>query len=155
MSEINCRIGTPTATLKQDRTFIVTELCPHCEHEIEMRWDTDTLGFQAFCPACGGRIMLCDECRHTDLPSPCDYSGDTGRCHHSPPEDTLRPYVVTIEEHISQDFSIAASDIAAAMETARVQYLSGTLVVQPSQPTARLMMAQDQESHEVTEWEEF
>lgn len=68
------------AVPEQDRTFVVTEPCPHCGHEIEMRWDTDTLGFQAFCPVCGQRLMLCDECRHTDSPMLCDYSSETDRC---------------------------------------------------------------------------
>lgn len=35
-----------------ERTYIVTEMCPRCESEIEMRWDTDTMGFKAFCPLC-------------------------------------------------------------------------------------------------------
>ena len=67
------------------RTYIVTEWCAHCESEIKMRWDTDTMGFQAFCPVCGNRLMLCDECRHTDEPSPCDYDGKSDRCHRSSP----------------------------------------------------------------------
>ena len=40
---------------------MVVEVCPHCENEIEMRWDTSTMGFRAFCPVCGNRLMLCDE----------------------------------------------------------------------------------------------
>ena len=36
-----------------ERTYIVTEMCPRCESEIEMRWDTYTMGFKAFCPVCG------------------------------------------------------------------------------------------------------
>lgn len=64
-----------------DRTYTVTEVCPHCESEIEMRWNTDTMGFKAFCPACGKRLMLCDECRHAEEPDPCDYDGQTDSCH--------------------------------------------------------------------------
>lgn len=70
------------------RTFIVTEMCPHCESEIQMHWNTDERGFKAFCPVCGKRLMLCDECRHTcDDECPggvCDYNGQTDTCRHNP-----------------------------------------------------------------------
>ena len=39
------------------RTNIVTELCPHCEREVEMFWDTDVNGFKAFCPYCGRELV--------------------------------------------------------------------------------------------------
>lgn len=69
------------AQLVQDeRTYIVTECCPHCEHEIEMRWNTDELGFEARCPVCGGRLMLCDECQHLDNPCSCDYDRHSDSC---------------------------------------------------------------------------
>jgi len=32
-----------TAEEDSDRTYIVTEMCPHCESEIEMRWNTDLI----------------------------------------------------------------------------------------------------------------
>lgn len=49
----------------ENRTYVVTETCPHCEREVELHgWDTDRDGFKAFCPYCGQRLMLCDECRH-------------------------------------------------------------------------------------------
>ena len=60
----------------------------------------------------------------------------------------LRQYLVTIEEHISQEFSIQAEDIAQA-------YCRGQLVVQPSAPVARLMMARSEDTKEETEWKEF
>lgn len=63
----------------------VTEVCPHCEEEITMIWDTEVMGFHAFCPACGERLMLCDECQHTVCqdgePHNCDYNGATDHCH--------------------------------------------------------------------------
>ena len=72
------------AKLQDGRTYIVTEVCPHCESEIEMRWDTDALGFKAFCPVCGERLMLCDECQHSGPDGgptwPCDYDGTTDTC---------------------------------------------------------------------------
>lgn len=67
-----------------DRTYIVTEMCPHCEHEIEIRWDTNRLGFKAFCPVCGNRLMLCDECLHAGETEGnvggCDYDWLTDSC---------------------------------------------------------------------------
>ena len=72
-----------------ERTYIVTEMCPRCESEIEMRWDTDTMGFKAFCPVCGERLMLCDECRHTEEPSPCDYGMNGDGCWRNPPTPAL------------------------------------------------------------------
>lgn len=68
-----------------DRTYTVTEFCPHCETEIEMRWNTDVLGFKAFCPVCGKRLMLCDECRHAGECTSCDYDSRLDCCRHSQP----------------------------------------------------------------------
>lgn len=66
--------------VKEERTYIVTECCPHCEHEIEMRWNTEELGFEARCPVCGGRLMLCDECQHLDNPVTCDWNRHSDSC---------------------------------------------------------------------------
>lgn len=63
-----------------ERTYIVTEYCPHCENEIEMRWNTSELGFEARCPVCGERLMLCDECQHLDSPVSCDWNKETDSC---------------------------------------------------------------------------
>jgi len=66
-----------------DRTYTVVECCPHCMNEIEMTWDTDTKGFKAFCPVCGKRLMLCDECLHAENSLGCDYDSETDTCHHN------------------------------------------------------------------------
>lgn len=71
----------PKAT---DRTYTVTEFCPNCENEIEMRWDTDDRGFKAFCPVCGKRLMLCDECQHLENRKPCNFDTDTDSCRYNP-----------------------------------------------------------------------
>lgn len=68
---------------REDRTYTVTELCPHCDNEIEMTWNTDELGYKAFCPVCGKRLMLCDECRHTEGVGGCDYDTQTDTCRFS------------------------------------------------------------------------
>lgn len=51
------------------------ETCPHCGNEIELRWNINELGFRAFCPICGGSMMLCDACqhRHGELHDDCDF----------------------------------------------------------------------------------
>ena len=57
---------------------MVNEVCPNCESEVTMIWDVKKRGYRAFCPVCGGRLMLCDECIHND--GVCDYSGDSDSC---------------------------------------------------------------------------
>ena len=62
------------------RTKTVVEVCPHCESEIEMTWDVESRGYKAFCPVCGKRLMLCDECQHRDCGDyieDCDYDTET------------------------------------------------------------------------------
>ena len=67
----------------KNRTYVVTETCPHCEREVELHgWDTDQDGFKAFCPYCGQRLMLCDECRHCGGED-CDYNSATDTCRHN------------------------------------------------------------------------
>ena len=68
---------------ENDRTYIVTEMCPHCQSEVQMQWDTDTMGFKAFCPVCGERLMLCDEC--LQVGGVCDYDSETDTCKHNQP----------------------------------------------------------------------
>lgn len=66
-----------------DRTYLVTEYCSHCESEVEMRWNTDTDGYKAFCPYCGKRLMLCNECQHDEdgnFKDNCDYCTETDSC---------------------------------------------------------------------------
>lgn len=64
-------------------------------------------------------------------------------------------YTVTIEEHIAQDFPVEGRDIFDALRSAEDAYKRGELVVQPAAPNARLIMARDAETSEVTEWKEF
>ena len=60
----------------------VAEMCPHCENEVLMDWDVEKNGYQAYCPYCGKRLMLCDECIHAgDNPAGgCDYDSGTDSC---------------------------------------------------------------------------
>ena len=83
-TELEYFISSLDKAADTDRTYTVTEYCPHCENEIEMRWDTDTRGFKAFCPICGKRLMLCDECLHTGGTGNCDYNSETDSCRYDP-----------------------------------------------------------------------
>lgn len=64
-------------------------------------------------------------------------------------------FKITIEEHISQSFKIEATDIGEAMEIAQEKYRKGEVVLEMAEVTAKLMMAEDEETGETTEWEEF
>ena len=77
----------PTFT-QPNEPLTVTEVCPHCESEITMEWDVKTRGHKAFCPVCGNRLMLCDECQHGEPGHICDYDSnkDTCRFNRRPPE---------------------------------------------------------------------
>lgn len=58
----------------------VVEWCPECGNEIEMRWDVEMFGYKAYCPVCGSRLMLCDECLHGEGGGSCDYDNQTDTC---------------------------------------------------------------------------
>lgn len=67
---------------QHDRSGYVTEMCPNCDTEVEMVWDTEKFGYRAFCPHCGKRLMLCDECLHSGgvYDDNCDYCTKTDSC---------------------------------------------------------------------------
>lgn len=67
---------------QHDRSGYVIEMCPNCDTEVEMVWDTEKFGYKAFCPHCGKRLMLCDECLHSSgvYDDNCDYSTKTDSC---------------------------------------------------------------------------
>ena len=68
--------------------FEVTEWCPHCESEITMTWDVRSMGYKAYGPVCGERLMLCDECQHSGpdgtYTGRCNYDSKTDTCKHNP-----------------------------------------------------------------------
>lgn len=67
----------------------------------------------------------------------------------------MEKFKIVIEEHISQEFVVEAEDIETAMEIAAKKYENGEFVVDPSNPTAKLMCAENEDGTECTEWEEF
>lgn len=68
--------------LQSEERYEVVETCPHCDSEVIMKWNTDAMGFKAFCPVCGKRLMLCDECMHRtgELVDDCDFCSRTDTC---------------------------------------------------------------------------
>lgn len=70
-------------------------------------------------------------------------------------EDKPMKFKITIEEHISQTFEVEAADIEEAMEIAEEKYNNGEFVLEPGELTAKLMMAEDEDGIETTEWVEF
>lgn len=73
--------------LHEEKPHTVVEYCPNCETEIEMRWDVESMGYKAFCPVCGNRLMLCDECQHRTggaCTEDCDYDTRTDTCRFNP-----------------------------------------------------------------------
>lgn len=66
------------------KSYEVTEWCPHCESEITMTWDVESMEYTAFCPVCGELLMLCDECQHRTpegrCTDDCDYDSRTSLC---------------------------------------------------------------------------
>ena len=72
-----------------------------------------------------------------------------------PSHPMLRTYTVTMEEHIAQEFPVEAYDLSHALETAEAAYKQGELVVQPSAPATRLIMARYNKTGKTTGWREF
>lgn len=58
------------------------ECCSECGAENEIRWDINEDGFEAFCPHCGAKMMLCDACHHKygECHDDCDWCEGCG-CH--------------------------------------------------------------------------
>ena len=69
----------------------VVEFCSECETEVELLWDVKKQGYKAFCPHCGARLMLCDECRHRgpggECVDDCDYDMETDSCRFNPAKE--------------------------------------------------------------------
>lgn len=67
---------------EKEKDNTVIEVCPHCETEVEMKWIVKAHGYKAYCPYCGKRLMLCDECLHPngEFSDNCDYCSGTDTC---------------------------------------------------------------------------
>lgn len=76
------RIESLNQKIDELETNVVVEVCPHCDMEVEMKWDVEMFGYKAYCPYCGQRLMLCDECQHPngEYEDNCDYCTETDSC---------------------------------------------------------------------------
>lgn len=82
--------GLREMTSSSERSGYVAEWCPNCNTEIEMSWDVETLGYKAYCPVCGKRLMLCDACQHTpdgEYTDDCDYNTAKDTCKYNHDEE--------------------------------------------------------------------
>ena len=98
---------------ENNRTFMVVEVCPHCMSEIEMRWNTDTQGFKAFCPVCGKRLMLCDECLHTQ-DGDCDYDSELNSCKFSREKEAKECYIIIHSNYAEGSDAYAFANMESA-----------------------------------------
>ena len=74
---------TPDECLKEEapraiQQYEVVEVCPECGAENIIRWDVEKEGYVAYCPHCGSKMMLCDECLHADDAKVCDWCACRG-----------------------------------------------------------------------------
>lgn len=122
-------ISEKTTGSCKDREYIVTEVCPHCEAEVEMRWNVAADGYKAFCPHCGKRLMLCDACQHPEdkCVENCDYSSETDTCRHNQPAQELKAGDVCTYGFGTENASRATVKIVELLprsEAATVMFLS-------------------------------
>lgn len=78
--------------------YEVTEVCPYCEAEVTMQWNVQQNGYKAFCPHCGNRLMLCDECLHRDGGGGCDYDQKADTCMFNQREELLTVDEIEMED---------------------------------------------------------
>lgn len=70
-------------------------------------------------------------------------------------DERIKVYEVTIEEVISEKFTIYAPDIQSALEKAEEKYWNGDIVLEPGNVTGRRMMVTDVESVDMSDWTDF
>lgn len=122
-------IGEKTTCSCKTCEHIVTEVCPHCEAEVEMRWNVAADGYKTFCPHCGKRLMLCDACQHPEdkCVENCDYNSETDTCRHNQPAQELKAGDVCTYGFGTENASRATVKIVELLprsEAATVMFLS-------------------------------
>lgn len=75
------------------------EICPVCECESILVLDVEKDGYEAECPQCGAKMMLCDACTHSeDNPTQkCDWSEEHG-CFRKPIRQKMEKDPTTISK---------------------------------------------------------
>lgn len=64
-------------------------------------------------------------------------------------------YIITIEEMVSQGFTVDAANMEEAMELAEQKYNNGEFILSPGNLVAKQMSGQCLETNETTDWVEF
>ena len=75
-----CVVKDEEEAMMAIQQFEVCEVCPDCGAENIMRWDVEKEGYVAYCSHCGSKMMLCDECLHSDNAPTCDWNPCNGCC---------------------------------------------------------------------------
>ena len=91
--------------------YYVFEECPHCGHEICVKWNVADMGYQIYCPVCGKVVMLCSECRQGLNVPLCNWNNDTNRCFRSKnTEDVERTKPESTKEEFKDKWYIMLED---------------------------------------------
>ena len=114
--------------------YIVTEWCPNGENESEMRSSVEELGYNAFCPVCGSRLMLCDACQHGENPPPCDYDRETDTCRFnrrkSCGDKTIRVVLdLDIDSEAAAEYDVEPEDVLTGVSVKDAEFTDGVEVV--------------------------
>lgn len=75
-----CLVKDEQEAMRTIQQYEVVEICPECGAENIMTWDVEKDGYVAYCPHCGSKMMLCDECLHADDAPVCDWNPCKGCC---------------------------------------------------------------------------
>lgn len=67
----------------------------------------------------------------------------------------MKKITVTIEEHITQNFTVEANSMEEAIEIAKEKYKNGEFVLLPGEVQEKFIAAYDKQADEVTVFEEF
>lgn len=129
------KIKPPVVKTKQCE---VVETCPNCDREVTLVWDVRVEGFKAFCPYCGERLMLCDECQHRfdngEFTDDCDYNGYSDTCRFNCISNKVKDkYIASIRKKLSkrtllEGLAEEASELAkAAMKVIRAEGINNNI----------------------------
>ena len=73
-----CLVQDEQEAMRTIQQYEVVEVCPECGAENIMTWNVEKEGYVAYCPRCGSKMMLCDECMNSDDAPICDWSPCNG-----------------------------------------------------------------------------
>lgn len=71
--------------------WFVTEVCPHCDKENTIEWNVEEYGYEAWCPHCGKKMMLCSECLYAkdNMYGRCDWNSESKKCFRCKPRKAI------------------------------------------------------------------